>query len=244
MPASVYINGSRLRQRLLELRLSDREFCRETGLGQSVVRSMLLRDEANGTTPIADVARCLNTTGLTAGELLDPPAPSDPADTPEDDIQVLAQVLQNDTRLHLHDRLAIALDWTLDRLQDASRGLDARLRPLGLRIHENGMGMTIRAADNRHEEATRRLDQYRDADEGIHQGMARVLYAAYTGALSGQETKSDHMVHLGALKNRDTIEVGSGKDSRYRLTPNAAYAFDVPPEPSGPARGTRTGPAR
>lgn len=48
----------------------------------------------------------------------------------------------------------------------------------------------------------------------------------------------------GLGKNRGTIEFGSGKDSRYRLTPNAAYAFDVPPEPAGSATGTRAGHAR
>lgn len=240
MTATVYANGDRLRQRLLAQRLSDREFARQTGLGPSVVRAMLLRNEINGSTSIADIARCLNHTGLTAAELLDPPAPSEPDDTPEDDVQVLAQILTGDNRLHLHDRLALALGWTMDRLRTAAHDLDARLRPLGLRIHENGMGITIRAADNRHEDSARRLDQYRDADDGIHQGMARVLYAAYNGTLSGQETKNDHMVQLGALRNRGTIDVGSGKDGRYRLTPDTAYAFDIQPVPNPSKRPRHT----
>lgn len=90
------------------------------------------------------------------------------------------------------------------------------------------MGMTIRAANNRHEEATERPNQFRDDDEGIHQGMARVLYATYAGTIGGNETKNDHMVHLGALRNRRAIEVGSGKEGRYRLTADTAYDFDVP----------------
>lgn len=238
MTTSVYANGDRVRGRLLDQGLSDREFSRQTGLGQSVVRGILYRNEINGSTPIADIARCLNHTGLSASDLLDPPAPSDPDNTPEDDIQVLAQLLNSEKRMHTPERITIALGWTTDRLRTTLRELDAHLRPLGLRIHENAMGVTIRAADNRHEEASERLSRLRDDEDGIHQGLARVLYAAYAGTLSGQETKNDHMVALGALRNRRAIQIGTGKDSRYRLTPDTAYAFDVPAA-AQPTKSTR-----
>lgn len=228
MTSVVPVNGSRIRQRLSEMRISEREFSRQTGLGQAVVRGVLYRGEMNGSTAIADIYRCLNYTGLTASDLLDPPAPSEPDDTPTDDVQMLAQILTRDTRLHLHERLALALGWTIDRLRAAANDLDPALRPLGLRVHENGMGITVRVVDNRAEQAQQRVEQFRDSDEGIHQGMARVLYAAYTGALSSQETKNDHMVQLGALSNRNAIEVSTGQGARYRLTPDTAFAFNVP----------------
>lgn len=228
MTTTIRVNRERLRQRLFEQGLSEREFSRRTGLGHAVIRGMIHRGELNGSTAVADINRCLEYTGLTAGDLLDPPAPNDPEDTPEDDMQVLAQMLTTDTRLILHERLALALGWDLDRLRAAIDDLDTHLRPLGLRVHQNGMGVTVRPADNRAEQAQSRLDQLRDSDDGLHQGTARVLHAVYTGRLSGQETKNDHMVHVGALINRQAIDVVPGQGGRFRLTPDTAFAFDVP----------------
>lgn len=235
MTTTMPVNRERLRQRLFEQGLSEREFSRRTGLGQAVIRGMLHRAELNGSTAIADINRCLEQTGLTAGDLLDPPAPTDPDDTPTDDVQVLAQMLTKDTRLILHERLALALGWDLERLRAAIDDLDPRLRPIGLRVHQNGMGVTIRPADNRADQAQARLDQFRDSDDGLHQGTARVLHAVYAGRLSGQETKNDHMVHLGALSNRGAIDVVPGQNGRFRLTPDTAYAFDVHDHDTGSA---------
>lgn len=233
MTNTVHVNGDRLRSRLLELRLSDRDFGRTTGIGQGVTRSMILRNEINGSTPIADIARCLRETGMTAADLLDSEPAQAPDEDPITDVQTLAHILNAQKRMHPLERLATALNWDMDRLRAAITRLHAHLAPLGLAIHENKMGVTIRAVDSRADEALNRLDGYRDADEGLHHGAARILYAVFTGSLSNRETKNDHMVQLGALRNRDAIQFGDGTGQRFILTERAAFAFDVPGTPTG-----------
>ena len=148
--------------------------------------------------------------------------------TVNEDAQSLAKVLISQKRMHLQERLAMALGWTMDRLHAAKRVLDGQLAPLGLRLHENSMGIAVRPADTAADEATTRLEAYRDAEDGIHQGMARVLYAAYAGTLSAQETKNDHRVQLAALRRRDAITFGGVGQTRYALSESATFAFDIP----------------
>ena len=227
MTATVPVNGETLRHRLLELGLSDRGFGARSGLGDATVRGILLRNEINGSISIADVRRAVNEAGMTFNDLFDMPAWDHPDETPTDDCSVLAQVLNGERRMHPEDRLALALGWHIDRLRTAAEELDARLGLLGLRIHTNSMGMCIRAADTRGEGASQQLSAYRDADDGIGQGTARVLYAAYRGTLSPTDTSTDRTLQLGALANRRAITFGSGVGKRVRLTDDVAYAFDV-----------------
>lgn len=164
---------------------------------------------------------------MTMGDLFDPAAPDEPVDTPDDDIAVLAQVLTAQKQLHSEDRLAQALGWHLDRLRESITGLDARLRPLGLRIHRNTMGVCIRTNDSRAKLALDRLTTYKDADDGLDHGSARVFYAAYRGTLSTTDLAKGHLPRLGALANRGAITVSSGVGDRIQLTDDAAYAFDI-----------------
>lgn len=132
--------------------------------------------------------------------------------------------------MHSHERLALALDWTMDRLHTALDELDTRLRPIGLRIHSHTMGVTIRPADQRGEPAARKLEQVRDAEEGLHRGMARVLYAVHEGTLSQTETKADHRLHLGALQHRGAVTTSGDTRGRFAISPYTAYAFNVTPD--------------
>lgn len=221
----VYANGDKVRERMLDMRISERELARRTGLGDTTVRAILRRNELSTSTQVADIQRTLRELGLTPGELFNPPAPLEPDDTADDDIATLAGLLVTERTMHLPERLALALGWTLDRLYDTLPALDARLRPAGLKVHRNTMGITIRpATDNAHDARMRLADLNDDAD-GVNQGTARVLYAVYTGDISGRETRGDHHVHLGALKNRGAINIGFGDGTRYRLTADVAYAF-------------------
>jgi transcriptional regulator with XRE-family HTH domain len=224
----VYANGNKVRERILDMRISERELARRTGLGDATVRAILHRNELSRSTQIADIYRALTELGLNPGQLLDPPPPDEPDDTSDDDIHTLAGLLLCERTMHKPDRLAVALQWELDRLRAALTALDARLRNTGLRVHENSMGITIRPLDDRADKARQRLAELRDDDEGIHQGTARVLYAIYTGNISTRETRNDHQVQLGALKNRGAITFGTGTGNRFTLSGDVAYAFDVP----------------
>ncbi|MCF6506848.1 hypothetical protein E9549_05425 [Blastococcus sp. MG754426] len=227
MTATVPVNGAALRERLLSAGLSDRAYANRSGLGDSAVRGMLLRDEVNGSVSIADIRRAATEAGMSMGDLFDATATDEPDDTPSDDVAVLAQVLNSQRQMHPEDRLAQALGWQADRLRSAITGLDARLNPIGLRIHRNSMGVCIRADDKRATHAVNRLNSYKDADDGLHQGTARVLYAAYRGTLSATDTSTDRMMQLGALANRGAITVRTGVGDRVQLTADTAYAFDV-----------------
>jgi hypothetical protein len=150
-----------------------------------------------------------------------------PADTPSEDVAVLAQVLNAQAQMNPEDRLSQALGWDVDRLRTAITTLDVRLNLIGLRVHRNSMGVCIRANDKRASHAVTRLTSYKDADDGIAHGTARVLYAAYRGTLSVTDTSTDRMMQLGALTNRGAITVSSGVGSRVQLTDDTAYAFDI-----------------
>jgi hypothetical protein len=227
MTATVPVNGAALREHLLITGLSDRAYGDRSGLGDAAVRGMLLRNEVNGSVSIADLRRAATEAGMTMGDLFDSTATDEADDTPSDDVAVLAQVLNAQKLMHPEDRLAQALGWHVDRLRDAITDLDARLSPIGLRVHRNSMGVCIRANDKRATHALTRLTAYKDADDGIDHGTARVLYAAYQGALSATDTSTDRMMKLGALANRGIITVGSGVGSRVQLTDDTAYAFDI-----------------
>ncbi|WP_323793481.1 hypothetical protein [Nocardioides sp.] len=223
----VYANGEKVRERVLEMRISERELARRTGLGDATVRAILHRNELSRSTQVADIYRGLTQLGLTPGQLLDQPPPAEPEDTDEDDLHTLAGLLLSERTMHKPDRLAVALQWDLDRLRTALTGLDARLRHTGLRVHENTMGITIRPLDDRADQARQRLAELHDDGEGMHQGTARVLYAIYTGNISMRETRNDHQVQLGALKNRGAINFGTGTGNRFSLSEDVAYAFNV-----------------
>ncbi|ROR90984.1 helix-turn-helix domain-containing protein [Nocardioides aurantiacus] len=222
-----YANGNRVRDRLLEMRISVRELARRSGTSETTVRAILHRNEISGSTQLADIYRMLDTLSLDPGDLLDPTTPDEPDDTPTDDTQTLAALLATEKTMHAPERLATALGWTLDRLYITLTDLDAHLRAVGLRIHRNRMGITIRPADDRAQQASQRLAHLHDHEDGIHQGTARVLYTVYTGTMSARETRKDQQFHLGALKNRGAITFGTGSGNRFTLTDDTAYAFDV-----------------
>lgn len=54
-----------------------------------------------------------------------------------------------------------------------------------------------------------------------------MLYAIHTGTISTRETRNDHQVQLGALKNRGAITFGTGNGNRFTLTEDATYSFEV-----------------
>lgn len=62
---------------------------------------------------------------------------------------------------------------------------------------------------------------------GPTQRLAEALYAIYTGDISSRETRNDHHVQLGALKNRGAINIKFGDGTRYALTEDVAFAFDA-----------------
>lgn len=227
MSGTVPVNSRVLRQRLLDLGLSDRRAAALVGVGQATVRNMTADGTLGGHMTVSTLRRLLDETGLTAGDLLDTPA--EPADNMSGDQRLLAQVLLADTRMHPRERLAVALGWTLTRLDQAMTDLDAVLAPAGLKLHVNSMGVTLRAADTLADTAVRRLQVARDVTEGLDNADARLLRRALLGELGKNSTRKTDQPRVASLHRQGVLTVAPSDNGagHVRLTDAAAHAFDV-----------------
>lgn len=225
MTTTVPVKGSVFRQRLTQAGLSERQLTRRTGLGPTSLRRILFRNEVSGAVALIDMQRCLDEVGMSWGDFLDPvvlPA----ANTADADVATLGALLNGAGRATSADRLCRALGWELGRLIHAADRLDERLRPLGQRLIRNANGYRIRPLDTTTDAALRRLNDLRDDEEGMHSGMARVLYQVYAGSMSKQETKNDHRVQVAALLHRSAIRASDASGERYVLTDDVRFALD------------------
>jgi hypothetical protein len=108
MTATVPVNGHVLRQRLLELGVSDRGFAARSGLGDATLRGMLLRNEINGSISVADLRHAINEAGMTFSDFLDMPAGTNPTtplpttspSSPKFSTPTSAGTLKNGSRSH------------------------------------------------------------------------------------------------------------------------------------------------
>jgi transcriptional regulator with XRE-family HTH domain len=227
MSGTVRVNSRVLRQRMLDLGLSDRRAAALVGVGQATIRNMTTDGILGGQMTVSTLRRLLDETGLTADDLLDTPA--EPTDDASGDQRMLAQVLLADTRMHPRERLAVALGWTLTRLDRAMTDLDAVLEPAGLKVHVNGMGVTLRAADTLADDAVRRLQAARDVSEGLDNADARLLRRALLGKLGKNSTRKTDQPRVASLHRQGVLTVAPSDNGtgHVRLTDAAAHAFDV-----------------
>lgn len=234
---STPVNGARLRAALTDTGLSEREIARRASVGYTTVRTILNHNAISLSAPMADLHRLASVVGLNIVDLLamtpnDEPDEHPNASTNADeavaaDAVTLAGLLVTEPVMHKPDRLAIALDWTLPRLEAAITALNPRLQEAGLRIHRNTNGLTIRP-DTDVTLAAQRLATQRDHEEGLKAPAARILYATYNGSISSKHLPAAQQPHLAALHNRGAITIAArvtGADQRIALTPDAAYAF-------------------
>ena len=234
---STPVNGARLRAALTETGLSEREAARRASVGFATVRTILNHDAISLSAPMADLHRLAETVGLTLVDLLTttprdepqehPDAETAPTDAAALDAATLAGLLTADPVMHKPDRLAIALGWTLTRLETAITALDPQLQAAGLRIHRNTMGLTIRPA-NDVTLAAQRLAELRDHEDGLKGPAARILHAAYTGTISSKHLPEAQRPHLASLRNRGALTIAAtatGAEQRIALTTDTAYAF-------------------
>lgn len=208
--------------------LTVRQAARVTGTSQSVIRSVCDNDILHPAFTIRSLMRLCEAVGLQPGDLLDPAPPVADADEATlDDARRLGRVLQSDTRTHPVARLCAALQWDAPRTLDALKELDALLRPAGLRIHSNAIGCTIRpntVGDNPDAAA---LSRVRDADAGLNNNTAAVLYAAYLGTLSTRGLGNDERVQVAKLRKDGALDVSTLPNAAPTLTKACGFSFDV-----------------
>lgn len=228
-PKRLYINGSKIKDRLIELGMSERHLALASGLSVPAVTTAITEDTFPARANVGDLYRMLEELGYDPGEVLDP-EPVEAQDDASADVQLLAQVLTREPYSVSADRLALALEWTTRRVRAAQRALDMRLNPLGLKVSDNTVSLTIRQLDGRADDAVIRLAELRDDKSGLHPNAARVLYAVYAGRLGAQALKGTQQIWFGTLKNRGAITYGRGRRMRVSLSKETRFAFPVDEE--------------
>ncbi len=227
MSHGIPVNGRVLRQRIMELGISERVFAVSVGISSTVLRSILADGLLVNHLTVGTLYRILSESGLTTSDLLDQPCASID-ETPTGDARRLAQVLVGDLRLQPRERLARALEWTLSRVDDAVNDLHPRLHEIGLAVHSTQKGITIRARDTDSADALRRLQQMFDVDEGLNTSQARILHRATLPLFGNSRTRKGDLPYVANLHRQGMLEVVDGREGgRFRLSEAAAYALDV-----------------
>jgi hypothetical protein len=233
-----HINGHLVRRR--RQRLGDqgsiRAFARSTGLTTTSVRSIEVSHRIAGETPLHQLTRIADVLGVPVTDLLRQadPDPPPPAEDLEDtgqlaaDLGRLGRLLSHDLRLIRKAAIATVFGWEMPRLRAAQDALTEQLRPTGMTVHEvNGM-IALRPVDGSGEDDADRVASIRLATDGMTVRQAAILHGIRTGGLQSNQITEDRLPFLGSLMNLGIVyrEMAGGINS-YRLTPDAAYAFDV-----------------
>ncbi len=222
-PRLVPVNGAAVRQRLHDLRLSERELANSCGFTASSIRGVVANGAMSSSFTLAELRALKSALGLSWSDLFVEPRPEP---TGSEDVPVLVQVLTGQTKAIPEDRLARVLGWDLDRLKDAAEAAVSALAPVGLTIHVASTGLQIRAVDDQAENRSR-LESLRDDETGISQSAARVLREAWTGELSSQEDRNNHQIQLGRLHNLGVLEDRrSSGGRRHAISDDTAFCFD------------------
>ena len=237
-----HINGDlvrRRRQRLGE-QGSIRAFARSTGLTTTSVRSIELTGRIAGETPLHQLTRMADVLGVPVTDLLHrPDLDASPAEEHADadgpstegllsDVARLGRLLTQDLRLAHRTAIAKVFDWQLPRLRAAQDALARQLQPTGVTVHEvNGM-IALRPTDGAGEDDADRLASLRLATDGMTVRQAVILHGIMAGRLRSNHITEDRLPQLGNLMNLGIVhrEMAGGMNS-YRLTADAAYAFEV-----------------
>lgn len=237
---AIYVNGRLLREALLHNAYTDREFCRITGMGASVLRSMLFDNVISPGIAVSDLINCVRAAGISLDDLFTEPIP-EPSTEHEDDAVLLAQALISVTKRQPTRRVAAALGWDLTHTHAVIKDLRARIEPLGLDVTTEPALAITACGGSGLDKITAELNRRRDSDDSLHHGAARTLYKVMTGALSTRELPNDTQVQIAALSKRGAITLGPSGPERFTLSDDLRFALlePVADEWKTPARAPR-----
>jgi transcriptional regulator with XRE-family HTH domain len=225
---AVFVNGDRIRSRLLSLGMTERDLSRQTGIGQSAIRGLLRENQTHTSLTIAQLQSLAREVGLTVAEVLTPDDEAvDPAVTDDEKAQRLISVLLHERRTIAWDHLADAFGWTSKDLRHAARTCNERLRGTGLRIHIANNGLALRAADQPVNEVIASVERLRARDDSMDHGTARVLFEVVTGSIAQAQIRKGYAPRLGYLKNQGMVHVGRPGEKFIVPSEAVSFAFDV-----------------
>ncbi len=181
---SVYVNGDRIRSRLLELEMSERDLSRQTGIGQSAIRGLLRTSQTHTSLTVAQLQTLAREVGLTVAEVLTPEQPVDTERDSSDTARRLLAVLRHEQRIIAWDHLVDAFAWSSKNLRRAASTANQSLQGTGLRVHIANSGLTLRAEEQPVSEVITSVDRLRARDDSMDNGTARVLYEVVAGTIA------------------------------------------------------------
>ena len=223
------LNAALVRARRLQLGLSERQLSAVTGLGQSVIRSVEAGTNHKDLT-LGDLTRLADALAVDPPQLLtsqttrpDPAAGEDDEDVSAAELARLGALLYDVDRLVPVESLAVTTGLTLQRTHNVLAALDARLRPIGLRVHtlQNNVRVTpdldaVDAATLRH---TWRAHLGR---RGLDIGQVHTLQQVRNGRRSktltnDQQVKVSQLTNAGLLTRTTSGGAELSDDVRYSL---------------------------
>lgn len=225
---AVFVNGDRIRSRLLALGMTERDLSRQTGIGQSAIRGLLRECQTHTSLTIAQLQSLAREVGLTVAEVLTPD--EKPVDTPvthDEKAQRLISVLLHERRAIAWDHVVDAFGWTSKELRHAAKAADAVLRGTGLRVHIASNGLSLRAVEQPVSEVIASIERLRARDDSMDNGTARVLFEVVTGTIAQRQIRKGYAPRLGYLKNQRMVHVGRPGEKFIIPSEDVAFAFDV-----------------
>lgn len=225
---TVFVNGGRIRSRLLDLEISERDLARQTDIGQSAIRGLLRNSHAHTSLTIAQVQALAREVGLTVAEVLTPDEDitDEPADS-DDMTRRLIAVLLQDKRIIAWDHLVDAFQSTRKDLRRAATAANQSLRGTGLRVHIANSGLALRAEETPVREVIATVERLRARADSMDNGTARVLYDVVTGSIAQGQIKKGYGPRLGYLHNQGMVHVGRPGGKFIVPSEDVAFAFDV-----------------
>ncbi|MGY1615908.1 helix-turn-helix domain-containing protein [Geodermatophilus sp. SYSU D00691] len=191
-------------------------------------------DPDPGEIRLATLARLANTLGLPLRSLIAPPqdsarttrAPHDAevTDPAPDDASTVIALLYDRSTAAINSEVAVALGWSLDRLKEALREADQRLRPAGLRIvREHGESSIHPVAD--HLRARAALDRVQAHVRGLKVVEYRAAYEVHSGQKVTAPNEARRRFVLGRLANVGVIDL-TGKKVNLSAAAKFAHPLD------------------
>lgn len=222
-----YVNGQRVRARLLELEMSERDLSRQTGVGQSAIRRLLRHNETHTSLTVAQLQALAREVGLTVAELLTPDEPAEEPRNGTEMTQRLISLLLQDKRLIPYDHLAEAFACTTREMRKVAENANEALTRTGLRIHVSNNGLALRAEEREIADAVATVERLRARDDSMDNGTARVLHQVVTGRISQAQIRKGYGPRLARLHKQGMVEVGRAGQKFISTTEDVLFAFDV-----------------
>lgn len=223
------LNTDLIRDRRLELGLSERKLAAVTGLGQAVIRGLEAGTNHKDLT-LGDLHRLADALALDAQHLLAATSATEAAAGPatrdahlDQHVTQVGALLFDVDRLIPVESLALTTGLTLDQTHEVLAELDRRLRAVGLLLHRLNNAVKIwRTSDAVSRETLQATWRAHLARRGLDIGQVTLLQQVRRGRRSktltnDQQVTAAQLVNAGILDRTSAGGVDLSADVRYSL---------------------------